>query len=490
MKNFLITFLLLCISQSLVAQTNFFKTYRRPSHERAFSSVQLNNGSFMIAGEMRESGINGINDGYLATISETGEIVNETLINPFDNSRLCIITPYNYENAAYMCVGSTDSLAGSDTYSRIVFYGLDAGMNITWQKLFSFQKNYMIVPWQQYISHDSIMYLANTNTKTNSTPGLSNYATIIKYRLPFDSLSNYKVDFYSHSLDLLLKEIKQELDIYLYPSRIVVKLDKDLNYISTKNYNDRFLVNIDLTSINDTTFLFTGTAVNDLHNNSLVGSIKYNDNDVAIDSLFFTPSIDTTFYAGARQNTTINGNSIFITGFYNVYAMPFPYNYNPSWVSVTKTDMDLNVISNHFYGGDAQYCPYSIIPTTDGGCFITGYSYDYLNNYPIGEYELDIFALKVNADGLTTALPDQPNAISHDAIIYPNPGCDYLNIQSGPQIGGAQFTMYDMQGHALLEEKVGNTRVRLNTTNLLPGIYPWKIVFKNKVIESGKWVKE
>ena len=490
MKNCLITFIILSFGQLALAQSSFFRTYKRTSHERAFSSVQLADGSFMIAGEMRETGYNGINEGYLATISETGEIINEILINPNDNSRLCVIMPYKYENADYLCIGSTDSIADTVTYSRIVFYGVDAEMNITWQKKYSFQKNYTVYPWQGYISHDSIMYLANTNTKTNSNTGVTNYVTIIKYLLPFDSVSGYKVDIYSHLQDILFKEIKQELDVYLFPSRTVLQFDKDLNYNYTKNYNDRFLSSIDLTCINDTNFLFTGTAFNDLHSNFLLGCIRYNENDVSIDSLYFTQNNDTTFYAGARQNTTISGNSIFIAGFYNVVAIPFPYNANPSWVSVTKTDMDLNVISNHFYGGDAQYCPYSIIPTTDGGCFITGYSYDYRNNLPIGDNELDIFALKVNSDGLTTEITDQPNINSHDAIIFPNPGNGYLNIQSGPQISGAQFSMFDITGHSLLEEKLNNTHVRLNATNLLPGIYPWQIVFKNKVIESGKWVKD
>ncbi|MEI6750715.1 MAG: T9SS type A sorting domain-containing protein [Bacteroidota bacterium] len=489
MKICLITFLLLIISQLLVAQTSFFKTYRRPSHERAFSSVQTDDGSFIIAGEISESGYYGIKEGYLAIISGTGDLVNESLINPNDNSRFCIILPYHYGNAEYICIGSTDSISDTVTYSRIVFYGIDTEMSIAWQKLFSFQMNYTIVPWQQYISHDSVLYLMNTNINTNANPSSIDYVSVIKYSLPFDSLCNYKVDFSSHTQDAIFKEVKEELDIYLFPPTIV-KLDKDLNYISTTDYNNRFLSTIDLTSINDTNFLFTGSAQNSNHTNALIGCIHYNDDDVAIDSLYYTPNNDTNFYAGGRQNTAINGNNIFITGFYNVYAMPFPYNANPSWVSVTKADMALNVISNHFYGGDAQYCPYSIIPTIDGGCFVTGYSYDYINNLAVGNYELDIFALKVDSLGLITQLPDQPKNKAHDAIVFPSQGRDYLTIQSGPQISGAQFTLYNIQGNVEREEKIDNKQMRTNTVNLVPGVYPWKIVFNNKVIESGKWVKE
>jgi hypothetical protein len=237
----------------------------------------------------------------------------------------------------------------------------------------------------------------------------------------------------------------------------------------------RFPVLINLTSINDTSYLLTGTSTNGINSNSQIGLIKYDEDDIALDSMFYSPSVDTNFYTGAKENTIINGNNIFIAGFYNVHTVPFPYNANPSWVSVTKTDMGLNVISNHFYGGDAQYCPYSIIPTSDGGCFVTGYTYDYINNLPVGNYELDIFALKVDSAGLITELPDQPNIKAHDAIVYPNPGRDYLMIQSGPQISGAQFTLYDMKGNSVMEEKINTTQMRLNTINLAAGVYPWRI---------------
>jgi hypothetical protein len=119
----------------------------------------------MIAGEMRESGYYGNKEGYIATISETGDIVNEKRINPNNNTRLCILMPYNYGNAEYICIGSTDSIADTNTFSRIVFYGLDVEMNITWQKYYLFQKNYLISTWQNYVSKDSILYLMNGNKK-------------------------------------------------------------------------------------------------------------------------------------------------------------------------------------------------------------------------------------------------------------------------------------------------------------------------------------
>ena len=47
-----------------------------------------------------------------------------------------------------------------------------------------------------------------------------------------------------------------------------------------------------------------------------------------------------------------------------------------------------------------------------------------------------------------------------------------------------------MQGRSVLAEKMIGTQLRVNTLGLSIGTYPWQIVYKNKVVESGKWVKE
>jgi len=487
MKHKLSLFLLLVLHLHLFSQNSFFNNYKQISHERSFSSVQLDDGGYLLVGEKRVSGYYGINQAYITKVSQTSEIVNEVLMNPAEVSRFCIITPYQYGNTDFLCIGSTDSVSGSNTFSRIVFYGIDAALNITYQKHFTYKKDYFQVPWQFDMPNDSILYLMVDNMNNQNS---SRNVVVTKYKMPSDSLASYTINNLSISQDLNFIKVKQQLDVFVYPNNKLLQFDKDLNLRTSKQYPEKFPSSICITPLSDTNYLLTGSAFNNISYNLQVGCLRNNNDDITEDSLFYTPSIDTNFYAGGRENTAKNGNSIFIAGFYNVAAYLFPYNFNPSWVTITKTDLDLNMVSTHFYGGDAQYCPYSIIPTLDGGCFVTGYSYDYINNLPNGNYELDIFALKVNSDGLITELPNQPQAKAHDALLYPNPGSEILNIQSGPQINGAQFTMYDMQGRAMRTETITATTLKLTTSTLPSGTYPWQIVFKNKVIESGKWVKE
>jgi hypothetical protein len=490
MKKLNIVLIFIIFGQFSMAQSFFFKSFKNPSYENSFSALELSGGNFVLAGEMRTSGYYGINEGYLLKMSPSGEIIKEVLLNINNSSRCSLILPYQYEGADLLCIGSSDSVAGNDTYSRIEFLGLDSDLNIIYQKPFAYQKNYIVTPWQFFLRGDSILYLMCNNSKINNEPGLDMYYSVIKYHLPFERISNYEQSNFSIGLDLYFNELKKQLNAYYGISNSIAILDEDLNYISNWENNNYFPSYVDLTGIDDSNYLLVGGTSNHINTNLLIGCIRYNSNDVSTDSLFYTPSTDTNFYSGARQSTAISGNSIFFCGIYNVHAWPFPYNYNPSWISVTKTDMNLNIISSHFYGGDAQYCPYSIIPTADGGCFINGYSYDYLNNLPIGEYELDIFALKVNSDGLLTGLPEHPEVKAHDAILYPNPGSEYAIIQSGPQITGAQFTLFNMQGLPVITEKIQNTQIRINTTDLPKGFFTWQIEYQNKLIESGKWVKE
>jgi len=61
--------LILITSQLVLAQNCFFKLYKHPSDERAFSSFQTTDGNFIIAGEKRVSGYNGNNQVYIANLS-------------------------------------------------------------------------------------------------------------------------------------------------------------------------------------------------------------------------------------------------------------------------------------------------------------------------------------------------------------------------------------------------------------------------------------
>ena len=182
---------------------------------------------------------------------------------------------------------------------------------------------------------------------------------------------------------------------------------------------------------------------------------------------------------------TTQNNCIYYGGTFN---QDNNYYFSPldSWLELIKYDSQLCLQWQKFYGGDLYYGLWGIKATSDGGCLLLGSTYDDQVQYN----ERDIIIIKVDSNGLVTGNGPDPFIQSHDAIVYPNPGSDYLIIASGPQIKGAEFRMFDMQGKEVLGTTLKETQCRLSTVKLSPGNYVWSITLNGRTIESGKWARE
>ena len=242
-----------------------------------------------------------------------------------------------------------------------------------------------------------------------------------------------------------------------------------------------------LTNDTDTTYFLSGN-YDDLNSNERdIAIMRLDENNDKLAITFFGKPGNIIDFGGYEQSMDYNTKSdIYVGGTSNQDISPINniYSSSKSWFILSSYDSLLNLHWTRFYGGDAYYTLEGVQATSDNGCIMYGNRYDYLTQ----EMEKDILIIKVDEQGLYTGI-GEPQVKINDAILYPNPGREQLNIQSGPQINGAAFTLYDMQGRPVLEENINATQLRLNTSNLASGTYPWQIVFKNKVIESGKWVK-
>jgi hypothetical protein len=89
---------------------------------------------------------------------------------------------------------------------------------------------------------------------------------------------------------------------------------------------------------------------------------------------------------------------------------------------------------------------------------------------------------------LSTGSPLQE--IAKDAIVYPNPGSNYLVIQSGPQVSGAEFRMLSINGMQVVSKKLTERKVIVNTQAFSSGTYVWQLILSDRVVETGKWIKD
>jgi hypothetical protein len=182
----------------------------------------------------------------------------------------------------------------------------------------------------------------------------------------------------------------------------------------------------------------------------------------------------------------LNPDRIFVGAISNVALSFGHYGQQNSWYALSNFDSALNLRWTKYYGGDAYYFLQSVVATQDGGAILVGTRYD----YPTQSNQCDIYLVKVNENGLLTNDDHIQSQQVHDAIVFPNPGSNYLFIESGPQISGAEFRMTSIDGKQVKTKTLNERKTTLETQILQSGTYVWQIIFNNKVSESGKWIKE
>ena len=149
---------------------------------------------------------------------------------------------------------------------------------------------------------------------------------------------------------------------------------------------------------------------------------------------------------------------------------------------LTKTDEDLNLIwKKRFLRDGNAYCAFSICSTISGGCMVVGTVFDFNQ-----DQRLDIFALKINADG-TLSVPELEQFVRPYAY-YPNPAQDELHLQYSPDVTPSQIELFDIQGRLLRSQR--NSLERLNLQGLPAGTYTMRVTLEGGKVFSDKVVKE
>ena len=266
----------------------------------------------------------------------------------------------------------------------------------------------------------------------------------------------------------------------------IIRLDKLLNMVEYTAIPENVFSYNDAIYIDESHYLLSGKV--DIFDNGRSGSklaLMLMDTTDVLQDIGFLGAPDTTNYPGFYSNLDFsNSENIFYAGIKNLafgYFIP-----GSSWFFLNKLNSNLEVQWQKFYGGDANYNVWNLIATDDGGCLMAGTRYDYITQTNLR----DVYILKVNSEGIVTGFGDEPSQIPFtDAIVYPNPGSTYLKVESGPQIDGALFEMFDMSGKAVFRVKLRNRLQEINTSSFLKGTYTYRISYENQLVTSGKWLK-
>jgi len=486
----------LVLSLHTKAQNTFFNVYTTPQTETAFDAILASDGSLIIVGKRSTTPTEEDVCGLVMKVDENGKFLKEiTLANPNRTYYYNIEKVPDYYNE-FIIIGSSDSIVGEDLYSSIMITRIDDQLNVISQYNFHQVKNFQIMPWKQTFINDSTMILEiGRKANTSISPPVS--LIITEVRLPADSIKSFISDWNIFRIpgDIIYIPKSDEIHVIYSGQSIdndssylkILRLDPMLNKIETLQSPSRASTTASTIKLNDSSYLLTATSnilinfniirtsctfIMDAYGNGLKGIQFYNHPD-------------TTLFAGFGTNTAIVNDSIFLTGIYNIDPQYIPWQITPTWIQITKLDMDLNILSHYFYGGDAVYVPYSILPTQDNGAFITGIIWDF--QLP---KQLDIFAMKVNSDGIITNVPGNASMKMTEAIVFPNPATSQVSIEFSMVYSTAEFHLSDISGKTVLKTSLTTNQQTIDISALPAGNYVYRIFNQKGLDENGKLIVE
>lgn len=238
----------------------------------------------------------------------------------------------------------------------------------------------------------------------------------------------------------------------------------DGNYVISSNLSENTTVKYDRSAI----FVKVDTNFVLMPNRQVIGHL----NDTLETPAFFK-SIDYTsdaIYQCSMQNMSESGS--------------WPWQSQGLNLVVTKTDFDLNIIwqKRLLLDGDV-YTPTNIIATSDGGCLITGMRYNHNN-----EWRIDVFALKLNADGTYNGL-NQPELTTDESItVYPNPTSNNI-VVSGDRLH--EVEIYNFTGQKVASYRIAEAEnFVIDMSGMPSGFYLVNVTSGNGKRHVKKVVKE
>ncbi|OQX74258.1 MAG: hypothetical protein B6D64_13045 [Bacteroidetes bacterium 4484_276] len=482
--------IILCISYGVIhAQTTFNLLYKIPETYDTPGKIIEDNNNYLVLFTSNTIPQQKVSS-HILTISTDGNIIDIVDFTSQDTSFLFgeIITRQN----GYILFGSYRT--ENELYSNMLIYYLNENFEITDKKILKIGDGYEFASGFQAIQMQdgsySILFSAYHTDRLLDIClyHISEYGDSLNYRQVEIPYSQYCFGFLDR---------KDQPGFYVFsvgyydlpvewPVGKKLVFDQDFNLENIDSIPQDLFGQYSTKWISDTSYIISGGT----NTPGEIRGIKIMENTVTnqvIKANSYGLDYDTLSKPAVNRSFDFQGtNEIYFSGMANLYPPEWPWQQDPSWVMINKVDSEFDIIWQKFIGGDSFYLVWDTQMSSDNCYLLACSKYD----YEPGNYDHDLLIIKIDSNGLITGIEDQPTPIElHDAIVYPNPGSSYLKIQSGPQINGAVFEMFDMAGKAVAREILNGRLMEINTGRLPTGTYTYRILWQNRLVGSGKWVK-
>ncbi len=506
MQKFSAIILAILFCEIAISQNTYFKVLSSPFTESAGATIETGNGDLLM---LTEAGsFTNLEYIKILKINTFGDTIASRKIK-MQQDYYYFSKIFRLSNDEFVAVGASFNFATDNMHSvdnKEIFFTFNSNLDsLSFKEILMYENEIMLFSMRDAVmnSYSHIVTLCEDMSKHNITLLETNYNgdSIRSSHLQPD----YGVNVYSimQKKDLTGYCFSVEGDFnHLNNGYIshLVSVDNFLNFVAIDSLTGECAYLSQIRNFNNS-LLIGGRARRNWISNQPPYSPPYVTEEYCIEKLdanlnatkqvylshvyqnhMYTPE-DTISYPAMNQNFDFIDTSNIYTCHYREYPWVM-YSNEHNYFVIAKFNANLEMKWQYYFGYDAYYRPIRILATADGGCFVNGIRYDAATQIE----EMDIFYLKLDSTGIYTS--NKFNTPIHSVIVYPNPGRDMVTIRSGPQVNGALLQLYDINGKPVAEKRIDATLLQLPVQNLPKGVYPWRILKDNKLVDSGKWVKE
>ncbi|MBG0781989.1 MAG: T9SS type A sorting domain-containing protein [Bacteroidales bacterium] len=474
------------LSINLLAQQNTWQyMLSTVNEERSIGIAEGDDGMINVGGYTEQTSQANEYQALVLKLDPNGYFVDSIHYN-FDNKSTLFADFLEYDSKQFILLSTFKEPSANGNNGGFLVSLLDTDLNLTETKVFYADTNYRILGVYGDKSSDGHLFLSLAMNLTgvqfhSYLIEMDDNFNILKQRLLTDNSSAYqKLRKISDSSYWSINVLNNKYEIF----------DSELIKVNDQRIPEHFTSIISVKWDSDSSFYVLGDHIisESGHSHNLGFLKQFHPIDTSgylFNHWRLTDTVDVpAFFNGIDF---ISKDSIFMGGTRNLPIVIDPYHFpQTSWFVILQTDSLLNVRWERFYGGNANYLMTNLIATRDGGCLIAGTRYDYMND-PVPQ--TDIIVLKLNSEGLLVGNNEQPETRMHEAIIFPNPGTEALQVRLAVQHPTALLELFDTNGRLVFSQQLHQKENRIAVGHLPAGTYIYNLSADTGLRESGKWVK-
>jgi hypothetical protein len=483
MKKIIIISAFVFISSFIKAQDYWFKIIPSDYYQGPVSDIIISNNQYYFSAvEEYNSGWFNEYYSFICRVTESGEYYSTGILN---NTNINLLgTSVKLDNDNLLAIGHYYLPENNESFA-LWQVEYDLGLQIINEKIdnIDIKFGYIMNSFKGY-SHDIYFQCAGNSTPFAPGTNRSYLARLDQQQnIIIDTLLNKgSFDFAPYPEDQKIIIQSRGLDdtpgLEFYQINV---LDTNFMFISTplSFIPDSLGYFFSIEFSEDSNYYFSGMRY--AGNGTSYNSFAASKANIELQQLHYQ-SFDTLPYWHFTPDhngiDSYRGN-VYVGGNYEYRGTQQPY---PNYFTLTKMDTALNIINQHYYGGDKNYLLNTIKTTPEGDVLLLG---------RCSELDTDlwnIFIMKVDENGLITSTKGEPEIPIKNAIITPNPGKDYMQLHTG--IYPAQLQIFNINGQLVLEEVIQKNVTTIQTQSLSSGTFVWQLLKDGKVVETDKWVKE